>query len=166
MCAPALKTCFYSNILSQFAAWFSCAPLFITNVFGCVWEGPNKTAHGALLNADKWKFGMPQKRVNESFASMNNAFGMAKSKTTGFDRLWPRWCPPNIQQQASAPRSFYCTMAAMPTELRPSSWWEKRSSNTSERTACLQASSVFLFHSVSTCFVFIPCTKLEKGKYI
>lgn len=55
-------------------------------------------------------------------------------------------------------------MAGMPTELRPSSRWEKRSSNTSERTPCLQESSVFLFHSVSTYFVFITCTKLEKMK--
>lgn len=167
MCALALKSCFYSNILTQFAAWFSFAPLYITNVFGRVWEGPNKTAHGAPLNADKWKFWMPQKRVNESFASMKNAFGMAKSKTTGFDRLCGRGdVHQTFTNKPLHPDHFIARWQPYLQSSGPLLGGKKRSSNTTERTPCLQASSVFVFHSVSTCFVFIPTTKLEKKENI
>ncbi len=93
---------------------------------------------------------------------------MAKSKTTGFDRLWPKWCPPSIHQPASAPKSVYCTKAAPclqclgpllggKTELKH--WWTD--------TKCHQASINIVCLPLWVWFLmFITCKKVEKGRKI
>lgn len=92
-CTPALKNLFPSE------HW---------NIFICynlkkkyrwrMWKRPNKTAHSLLLQMQRLCFGMSKKHKRR-WQWLNHTFSTAKSETTGFDRLWSRWCPPNSVQK-------------------------------------------------------------------
>lgn len=90
-CTPVLKNLFPSEHL---------------NIFIC-YNLKKKTIqkYSLLLQMQRLCFGMPQKHKRR-WQSLNHTFSRAKSETTGFDRLWSRWCPPVSKNKPLLPNDF------------------------------------------------------------
>lgn len=148
--------------------WTHCF-LFVFHLLhlnGCCrwthWKSQFKHPADGLLRIQKSWFWMRQ-NINQFSCKHESlsTFNIAKSKTTSFDRLWSRWCPPSIQQ-ATAAKSLYCTKPAMPAGFRPLS--AKRSRNISGRKKLIFPSSRNILICVSIILCFIR-NQTEKNKH-
>lgn len=123
MCAQALKPASIRTFSHNLLLGFSFAtPLIIINAVGCVWERPNKTAHWSgwllqmlILDATK----KTKKNISEQARTTHSAW--PSPKQLALTVCGRGDVHQTFTNKPSAPRSFYCAMAAMPAVLRPSS---------------------------------------------